>query len=915
VGESANLALSISGGAEGAETNWTCTSSNPDVVTTSPSATGCSVTGAGQGNATVTAEVTRGTQSATAAAAIAVGELEKATVSIAQMPPSPISGDSNTVVVNMDPKDETPTLLELVFIDEDGEESVMDAQVFSAAPEAAAAADDEPEEAVQQIFFNVNTREGEVDEETGLFHPALINGDYIVLARLFTVQSGETAPSAEQTRTTRVENDNDAIIQHRADLSQAAGARTAVEPGEGVRYWGGGDLVFQVIPRLFSGQTAGEVTVSIASDAGPTASLDATQLAEGPYLFTIDYEDNFGDVQDAPNMGDGHTITLEQVRDVEGGLTGVNGQSVTLRVDMTPPTISGWITVDNNPPAVVPDGSGDQYFSAGALRLTDTPDDAGVGFSTATGYSFLAWFEEEELEDPVSSIGEDVFTEAGDLQWQVSVNWIEDRVGNRVTDDQIEALFDGGVSEAFNVDKSAPEISDVLPESDETYIFSGGGGVLFTATDPELADGEDGSGVNEGAVMVEVLHVGEEEDDEFAANPEGDGDFSFDIENNNFGDGLYELTMIAPDMAIVPNVGTASLMFTLDTTPPVLDLTQTPSNRATAAQSSQFTIAGTISDLNGVDPEQSNIEIRLPANNTPDASTCGAYGVGGLYPEELLSESEAEIGEEFSETFTAINPGGDVLYRYCIWVTGVDVALDNMGEPDGNVARVLTQFDIDWNPDGVDPDAVPSNISIESGNNQTISSDAGTSDDLVVLITDQFGQPYTGADVEVAFESDDTDIATVTSPHMSDGDGLAAAVATGVAAGTVTITASVPADPDIGSVEFTLTVQDPQAAGLEPDDEANLEQTLAPGVFTLTAVVLDQFGDGLAGEDVEFEVISGGDQLVADATVTETSGAGGEATASFEIAGGADDEAEIVIEASVTGVLQTVTFTITVDNP
>jgi hypothetical protein len=759
VGESANLALSISGGAEGAQTNWTCTSSNPDVATTSPSSTGCSVTGAGQGNATITAEVTRGTQTATAAAAIAVGELEKATVSIAQMPTPPITGSENAVVVNMDPKDETPTLLELVFINEDGEESVMDAQVFATAPEAAAAADD-AEGAVQTITFNVNSLEGEVDEETGLFHPALANGDYIVMVRLFTVQSGETAPSAEQTRTTRVENANDAIIQHRQDLSQAAGARTAVEPGSGVRYWGGGDLVFQVIPRLYSGQTAGSVEVAI----GPVAEFDeGNVLTSGPYLFTIDYEDHFGVVEDGQGAMDVHTVSLVEVRDDEGGVTDAAADPITIRVDMTPPTlVASNIVIDNAPTDVrAPDG---EYFQTGGLRIDPAATDAGVGVSAATGYSFLALFEEEELEDPVSSIGEDVFTEAGDLQWQVAVNWIEDRVGNRVLVEDIEAnVADEGVSEPFNVDKSAPEFSNVLPESDETYIFSGGGGVLFTALDPELADGSDGSGVNEAGVMVEILHVDDDEDADFNAAPEGDGDFSFDIRENNLGDGLYELTMIAPDMAIVPNVGEAGLTFLLDTTPPVVDLTDTPSNRATAAQSSLFTIAGVISDLNGVDAEQSRIEIRLPSNNDPVASTCGTVETqGDLYTddfEDLIDADEAEIGEEFSETFRAFNPdtgGAETTYRYCIWVIGVDVALDNEGNADGNEAHVLTQFDIEWNPDGEgdpedpeDPEAT--SVEAVSGDGQLDLTPNSTSDPMVVQLLDQDDNPLAEAGVDVHF--------------------------------------------------------------------------------------------------------------------------------------------------------------------
>lgn len=60
VGAAAEFTLRVSGGAPGAAPSWTCTSSDTAVATTLVTGSGCAATGVAAGSATITAEITRG---------------------------------------------------------------------------------------------------------------------------------------------------------------------------------------------------------------------------------------------------------------------------------------------------------------------------------------------------------------------------------------------------------------------------------------------------------------------------------------------------------------------------------------------------------------------------------------------------------------------------------------------------------------------------------------------------------------------------------------------------------------------------------------------------------------------------------------------------------------------------------------
>jgi uncharacterized protein YjdB/protocatechuate 3,4-dioxygenase beta subunit len=72
VGESAVFAVGVSGGAEGAQATWTCSSSNTSVASVAVTAAGCRATSVAAGTASITATVTKGNQSANAGAQLTV---------------------------------------------------------------------------------------------------------------------------------------------------------------------------------------------------------------------------------------------------------------------------------------------------------------------------------------------------------------------------------------------------------------------------------------------------------------------------------------------------------------------------------------------------------------------------------------------------------------------------------------------------------------------------------------------------------------------------------------------------------------------------------------------------------------------------------------------------------------------------
>ena len=77
IAETVVFTLQVSGGASGSTANWTCTSSNTEVATTSVTRSGCSATGVAAGSVTITAAIMKG------------GQTSNATASLEVLPPPP----------------------------------------------------------------------------------------------------------------------------------------------------------------------------------------------------------------------------------------------------------------------------------------------------------------------------------------------------------------------------------------------------------------------------------------------------------------------------------------------------------------------------------------------------------------------------------------------------------------------------------------------------------------------------------------------------------------------------------------------------------------------------------------------------------------------------------------------------------
>lgn len=205
VGETADFAVGVSGGDPAQSASWTCSSSNTGVASVAVTASGCTATGVAAGNASITATVTRGTQTTNAGAQVVVGAVAPASVTISAINqggvPAPINNIMGQidVVLNINPGDEALQRVDLLV---DGE--VVASQTFTAAMLAAmlAEAEDGPEGAqVQQVTLSFNTAAYElVPGEEGEPPTAVVdhlNGPKTISADLFVV--GRDVPRASNT--------------------------------------------------------------------------------------------------------------------------------------------------------------------------------------------------------------------------------------------------------------------------------------------------------------------------------------------------------------------------------------------------------------------------------------------------------------------------------------------------------------------------------------------------------------------------------------------------------------------------------------------------------------------------------------------------------------------------------------------
>lgn len=740
-GGQADFAVAISGGAAGVEAMHTCASSNTGVASVTDTATGCRVTGVAPGNAAITATVTKGELQATATAGIEVGEVVEAQVSIGAIPPSPLAGQV-AVTVNLIRNDQTPTELKLLFGD-----IPVATQTFAV---QAAPAEEGPDlQSTQVITFNVDLADGSYDEVTGVFTPLIVNDDYIVTVELFTVEGG-IAPSATNSVTTSVANQDVVEIVH-------------LNPGQsvvnnGVRYFGGEDVTFRVIPKMYSGTApgtigvfgftdgasgnagAGDVSFNEEDDHGGTVEVDAA-----PYDFVAEYDDNYQEVED-DDVDDGHSIFLDTLEDADGvDLSGLltddpmdlgdvslifvdnideaDGEGVYL--DFTPPVVAGeWVGIETDDdvyvPQVLQESTGavppatvlpNFYSGGGTWVVTDFVagvDDNELGSGVDADGAVYWIIIDGDYDNPVpGTTGTDDLDEMGganpDEQYQVQVNSYADRLGNAVEDlvADIDVLFpaaDEAATAGFNVDKGAPVFDEIAPLFGPDFVFSGGGLVDFELADPDLADGEDGAGVDVGSVNTLGVLDGEDPpavDIDGAVGIVSEAGGVWEIDVDGAGDGAWSFTITAPDLSIEANESEQVIEFILDQTMPDLQLDETPTSTTTSAASVLRNISGTVEDDNGVDTAASQVTVYWAVNGL-GVNACDTGAVLDPDLDEIDDNDISLDSESFDVSFRIFNPGAPADIAYCALVEAHDVARDNQDDPDANVASEETLWAIDW---------------------------------------------------------------------------------------------------------------------------------------------------------------------------------------------------------------------------
>ena len=186
VGNSVVFAVNASGGAAGAAATWTCASSNTGIATASTTSAGCQATGVAAGGVTITAAVTKGSETVNVGAQLTVTSEE-----VVGVPGDPAflivasitdgSDDDDTlsgrvsVVLNVERGDQT---LEELSVFVDGE--MVATQSFGTGMALAPPEDEAAEQAVHSFTLAFDT-DG-YDPATGA--PDYPNGEHTISAEL-----------------------------------------------------------------------------------------------------------------------------------------------------------------------------------------------------------------------------------------------------------------------------------------------------------------------------------------------------------------------------------------------------------------------------------------------------------------------------------------------------------------------------------------------------------------------------------------------------------------------------------------------------------------------------------------------------------------------------------------------------------
>ena len=522
VGSNVVFAVNASGGAAGATASWTCASSDTTFATASMATTGCQATGVAPGGVTITAAVTKGSETGNAGSQLTVmgpqvgdqafillhsikwGEQNENTETV---------GLKGRVAVqaNVERGDQ---VLEVVTLLVDGDS--VAATSFGVVAEPAV---EEP--AAQAIHsFTLSFDTDDYDLSTG--SPAYMNGDHVISMQL-KVAGSEPIRSNQLA----VDFDNDDGVY----VTVSGLGTGALNSGTGQRWYGGPAAAVEItaVPVMYSGGSA--ASVGIVEFCG-----DEPAAATGPFVFTPECEGT-GDhtamfTADGAEIGVLNSDVFPLYLDYDGPSAPIFSPNPNNRED-------GWVnlTVDFG-------GEQGSRNKDGWLTFNDE-DDSGVG-----GYQpVLRYAEGGDIEDARAAAPLSLANLPGesDENAYCVVASAVDLLGN-------ESSLPGKIDDGACLIAGTPDTDDSDMNNDGTgYQMlleelrvanammdeAEGKAAIETAMD-KLADAGLLVGVDITPPGIEI-----EADDRFAAEPDAFNFDIFDDENEDHNSGLHSMPLLA----------------------------------------------------------------------------------------------------------------------------------------------------------------------------------------------------------------------------------------------------------------------------------------------------------------------------------------------------------------------------------
>ena len=281
VGSSVVFAVNASGGAAGATASWSCASSDTDIATASVTDAGCQATGVAVGGVTITAVVTKGSETGNVGSQLTVTGPQMGDQAFVLIASIEWGDENNTATTGLKGRVDVKAnvergdqVLEVLTLLVDGDS--VDAQNFGVAAEPAMM--DEP--AAQAIHaFTLSFDSDDYDTATGAVDYE--NGDHEISVQLKVAGS---EPISSNVLTVDFNNDDGV---HVAVSGLDTGALNSMT---GERWYGGPAAMIEItaVPVLYAGGSASAMTLKefCGADAAISSGDD-----EDRFVFTPDCED------------------------------------------------------------------------------------------------------------------------------------------------------------------------------------------------------------------------------------------------------------------------------------------------------------------------------------------------------------------------------------------------------------------------------------------------------------------------------------------------------------------------------------------------------------------------------------------------------------------------------------------------